>query len=62
MEFTCELSKAYSVSPFEVLKQDKDAVIMLINYFIEKGQGNAGHKYTATITEKEQDRAFWGAL
>ncbi len=62
MDFTCEISKLYSVSPFEVLKQDKDAVIMLINYFIEKGQGNAGHKAAATVTEKEQDRAFWSAL
>ena len=62
MDFTCELCKLYSVTPFEVLKQDKDAVIMLINYYIEKGQGNAGNKAAATLTEKEQDRAFWGAL
>lgn len=37
MDFTVELSKLFNLSPFEVLKQDKDEVIMLINYFIEKG-------------------------
>lgn len=38
MDFTFELSKAFNVLPFEILKQDKDEVIMLINYLIEKGE------------------------
>lgn len=36
MDFAVELSKAHGLSPFDVLKQDKDSVIMLINYFIDK--------------------------
>lgn len=36
MEFTNEVSSKYNVLPFEILKQDKDEVIMLINYYVEK--------------------------
>lgn len=43
MDFTFELSKIFNALPFEILKQDKDAVIMLINYFIVKGE-SAGTK------------------
>lgn len=50
----------FSVLPFEILKQDKDEVIMLINYMSEKG---AKKESTASIeTEKERDKAFWSAL
>lgn len=38
MDFTVELAKSFNMTPFEVLKQDKDEVIMLINYFIEKSE------------------------
>lgn len=38
MDFTFELSKIYNVIPFEILKQDKDEVIMLLNYMAEKGE------------------------
>lgn len=38
MDFTCELSKIYAVVPFEILRQDKDEVIMLINYMAEKSE------------------------
>lgn len=37
MDFTVTLSQSFNLSPFKILKQDKDHVIMLINYFIEKG-------------------------
>lgn len=40
MDFTTEISKIYGLSPFDVLKQDKDHVIMLINYYLEKGEMN----------------------
>lgn len=36
MEFTFEIAKAYRVSPFDILKEDMDSVIMAVNYFIEK--------------------------
>lgn len=38
MDFTFELSKIYNVMPFEILKQDKDEVIMLLNYMAEKSE------------------------
>lgn len=38
MDFTAEVGKIYNVTPFEVLKQDKDEVIMLINYMVEKAE------------------------
>lgn len=38
MDFTVEVGKTFNLSPFNVLQQDKDDVIMLINYFIEKGE------------------------
>lgn len=66
MDFSCELCKLYQVSPFEIMKQDKDEIIMLINYYIEKGQSEsqsdtaAGDKFP---TEKENDNgAFWSLL
>lgn len=66
MDFTVETSKLYNVTPFEIFKQDKDEVIMLINYFIEKSR-NKGEQQDAelddvNLTEKEKDRAFWNAL
>lgn len=49
----------FNVLPFEILKQDKDEVIMLINYMGEKGEANTTAKET---TEKERDKDFWSAL
>ena len=38
MDFTFELSKIYNVIPFEIMRQDKDEVIMLLNYMAEKSE------------------------
>lgn len=38
MEFTAEVSKAFNTTPFFVFEQNADDVILLINYFIEKGE------------------------
>lgn len=66
MDFTVETSKLYNVTPFEIFKQDKDEVIMLINYFIEKSRNKGEQQDTelddVNLTEKEKDRAFWNAL
>lgn len=48
MDFTYELSKSFNVIPFEIMKQDKDEVIMLINYFIEKSE------HEESTTERKQ--------
>lgn len=34
------LARSFNVSPFEIMAQDCDEVIMLINYFIEKADGS----------------------
>lgn len=66
MDFTFELSKIYNVIPFEILKQDKDEVIMLLNYMAEKSeiaQGAKGARPHAAITsDREESAAFWAAL
>ena len=64
MDFTCELSKLYSISPFEIFKQEKDEVIMLINYYIIKENENkqADLLVNNNATEKESDKAFWSML
>ena len=59
MDFTFELSKMFNVLPFEILKQDKDEVIMLINYMSEKGEAKTTARQR---TEKERDKDFWSAL
>lgn len=38
MDFTVQIGKAFNISPFEIMDQDKDKVVMMINYYIEKGQ------------------------
>jgi hypothetical protein len=60
MDFTFELSKMFNVLPFEIFKQDKDEVIMLINYMSEKGETK--ESMPNRRTEKEQDKDFWSAL
>lgn len=49
------VSKVHNLNVFDVLKEDKNYVIMLINYFIEKGQT------TETETDKPShvDDGFW---
>ena len=51
LDFTFELAKAFNALPFEVFKQDKDEVIMLINYLIEKGDTE---EYKTEIKEENK--------
>jgi hypothetical protein len=41
------------------MKQDLEAVIMVINYYLNKNKANAPE---SNLTEKEQDKNFWAAL
>lgn len=65
MKTTFILSGNFNVTPFEIMRQDVEEVILIINYLAEIGsesrQGNAINA-TTTISEKEQDRSFWAAL
>jgi hypothetical protein len=62
MDFTFELSKIYNIMPFEILKQDKDEVIMLLNYMVEKSE--SAHAYSPAVArnDREESAAFWAAL
>lgn len=62
MDFTFELSKMFNVLPFEIFKQDKDEVIMLINYMSEKSATGAKENTSTIKSEKEKDKSFWSAL
>lgn len=61
MDFTYTLAVQLGLSPFSVMEQDKDRVIMLINYFIEKGdkeQPRETAANTATVKSHKND-GFW---
>lgn len=61
MATTEHLARLYGTTPFEVLNQDAEHVIMLINYLLEKGEkspdanaGGNGHK-----AQKRPKDNFW---
>lgn len=48
------------MTPFDLFEKDVDAVIMIINHFIAKGE-KQGDAPTPT-NEREESAAFWAAL
>lgn len=58
------LAGNFGVTPFEIMRQDLDEVIMIVNYLAESGKESKqdGIKTNNFINEKEQDKAFWAAL
>lgn len=64
MQTTFILAGNFGVTPFEIMRQDLDEVIMIVNYLAESGKASKQDdiKTKSTITEKEQDRSFWAAL
>jgi hypothetical protein len=64
MQTTFILAGNFGVTPFEIMHQDLDEVIMIVNYLSEGGKANKKEdmKTKSSITEKEQDRSFWAAL
>lgn len=62
MDFTFELSKICNVMPFDILKQDKDEVIMLLNYMVEKSEAAQDDTPAAIMSDREESAAFWAAL
>lgn len=62
MDFTYTLATQTGLSPFDVLAQDKDRVIMLINYFIEKGDrepNKADVRKNRTAAKSNRYDGFW---
>ena len=63
MDFTFELSKIFNVIPFKIMRQDKDEVIMLLNYMAEKSENVQHNKPPAVVkSDREESAAFWSAL
>ena len=63
MKTTFILAQKLGVSPFEIMAQDIDAVIMVVNYLVDSSaESNAEKDSHNTFNEKEQDKAFWAAL
>ena len=64
MQTTFILAGNFGVTPFEIMRQDLDEVIMIVNYLAESGKASKqdGIKTKSILTEKEQDKSFWAAL
>lgn len=63
MQTTFLLAGNFGVTPFEIMAQDVDEVIMIINYLCASGKARNGAEIrNNTLTEKEQDASFWAAL
>lgn len=60
METTFILAGSFGVTPFEIMKQDVDVVIMIINYLSESGK--ASKQEEKILSDKEQARSFWASL
>lgn len=57
MDFTFEVSKAYGVLPFQIMKENTDDVILLINYLSETENDKSKNKpVTAEKTPKGEER------
>lgn len=63
MQTTFILAGNFNVTPFEIMRQELDEVILILNYLAESGKGSKqGAPVKAGANEKEQDRSFWAAL
>lgn len=56
MDFTVELAKSFNLSPFTILDEEKDKVIMLINYFVEKSDTEEPASIPAKKTYDEPEK------
>lgn len=65
MKTTFILAGNFGVTPFDIMRQDLDEVIMVVGYLSESGRASKAEAVTIaqnTITEKEQDKNFWSAF
>lgn len=61
MQTTFILAQHFGVTPFEIMAQEIDEVIMVINYLLISKDRNE-HESKNEISEKEQDKSFWDCL
>ena len=63
METTFILAEKFGVTPFEIMAQEIDEVILVINYFIDRNkEGGKYNNIDNTLNEKEKDKDFWACL
>jgi hypothetical protein len=63
MQTTFILAGNFGVTPFDIMRQDLDEVILVVSYLSERGRASRQDNVTTKgLTEKEQDRSFWAAL
>lgn len=63
MQLTFILAGNFGVTPFEIMRQDLDEIIMVVTYLSESGKASKRDGNTTTArSEKEQDKNFWAAL
>jgi hypothetical protein len=58
---TDNLARSYNVTPFEIMGQECDDVILFINYLLRKAE-NAPADAPAVTNDREESAAFWAAL
>jgi hypothetical protein len=61
MKTTFLIAQNLAVSPFEVMSQDLEFVIMVVNFLLDSATEHKTHADEGT-SEKEKDKAFWSAL
>lgn len=63
MKTTFLVAQNLAVSPFEVMSQDLEYVIMVVNYLLDIArEHNPRDNEKVATTEKERDKDFWSAL
>lgn len=57
------MAQKLNVSPFDIMAQDVDAVILVVNYLLESiEENNTNVENNNLLSEKERDSEFWSAL
>lgn len=59
MDTTDSLSKAYNTTPFEIMVQDAEHVIMVINYLVDKSDEVPDDAKNHESKPKKQKDSFW---
>jgi len=62
MKTTFLVARSLAVSPFEVMAQDLDFVIMVVNFLLDSADENKTHDNNNVLSEKDKDKDFWSAL
>ena len=56
------LARSFNVTPFEIMAQDCDEVILYINFLLYKAENKPETPPTSARSEREESAAFWAAL